>query len=168
MRVKVLAIALCCFLFSNVGSCEELTLEKKAAIKELLEVTGAVQIYTQFADAFSQGISQALRKANPDIDPRAFDFIREESTAVMREEFVSKTSFLDLVIPVYNRYLTLEEINGLIRFYKTPLGMKTISILPELAQEGKKASQTLAQLISPKLHQRILDRLRKEGIDTGE
>jgi hypothetical protein len=43
MKIFVLAIASCYFLAPISGYCDELTLEKEAAIKELLQVTGATQ-----------------------------------------------------------------------------------------------------------------------------
>jgi hypothetical protein len=42
---------------------------------------------------------------------------------------------LDLAVPIYDKYFSHEEIKGLIRFYETPLGQKTISVLPQLTTE---------------------------------
>ena len=36
---------------------------------------------------------------------------------------------------VYDKYLTHDEIKGLIRFYETPLGQKTLSVLPQIVSE---------------------------------
>ena len=66
--------------------------------------------------------------------------------------------------PIYHKYLTLEEIEGLIQFYKTPLGRKAISVMPKMTQEGMIAGQEWGQSIGPKFQQKVLDRFKKEGI----
>ncbi len=164
MRILVLATTLCYFLAPSLGYCDELNLEKKAAIKELLQVTGASQMGEFFGNAFTQQMTQVLKKTEPDIDPKAFDIIKEEVESLMHEELVVKESLLPSMYLIYHKYLTLEETKGLIRFYKTPLGRKTISVMPKMAQEGMKAGQAWGQSIGPKLQQRVLERFKKEGI----
>ncbi len=164
MRALVLAITLCYLLAPSLGYCDELNLEKKAAIKELLQVTGATQMGEMFGNAFAQQITQVWKTAKPDIDPKAFDIIQQEVEAIMYEELVVKESLIPHMYPIYHKYLTLEEIKGLIRFYKTPLGRKTISVMPKMTQESMQAGQAWAQSIAPKLDQRVLDRFKKEGI----
>ncbi len=164
MRILMIAITLCYFLAPRLAFCDELTLEKKAAIKELWQVTGATQIGELFGNAFAQQMTQVLKKAKPDIDPKAFDIIKEEMQALMHEELVVKESLLPFMYPIYHKYLTLDETNGLIRFYGTPLGRKTISVMPKMSQESMKAGQEWGQSIARKFQQRVLDRLEKEGI----
>jgi hypothetical protein len=164
MRNLVLAITLCCFFTPSLAYCDELTLEKEAAIKELLKVTGVTQMGELFGNVFAQQMTQVLKKSKPDIDPKAFDIIKEEVESLMHEELVVKESLLPFMYPIYHKYLTLEETNGLIRFYKTPLGRKTISVMPKMTQEGMKAGQEWGQSIGPKFQQKVLDRFKKEGI----
>lgn len=164
MKFIVLAITVCYFLAPSLACCDELTLEKKAAIKELLQVTGATQMGELFGNAFAQQMMQILKKSKPDIDPKAFDIVKEEAESLIHEELVVKESLHQFMYPIYHRYLTLEETNGLIRFYKTPLGRKAISVMPKMAQEGMKAGQEWGQLLGPKFQQKVLARLKKEGI----
>ncbi len=164
MRFLIITIALCFFITPSLGYCDELTLEKKEAIKELLQVTGVLQITELFGSAITQQMFQVLIKSKPDIDPKAFDIVREEVEALMHEELVVKESLYPFMYPVYHKYLTLEETNELIRFYKTPLGQKTISVMPKMTQEGMKAGQAWGQSIDLKFQQRVSDRFKKEGI----
>jgi hypothetical protein len=164
MKIFLLGITLCYFLAPSAGYCDELTLEKKAAIKELLQVTGATQMGELMGNAVAQQMGQAWKKAKPDIDPKAFDIITEEITALIHEEFVVKESLFPFLYPIYHQYLTLEETNGLIQFYKTPLGRKAIDVMPKMTQESVKAGQAWMQTIIPKYQQRVSDRFNKEGI----
>ena len=164
MRLLMLTITLCYCITPSLGYCDELTLEKKEAIKELLIVTGATQMGELFGNAISQQMIQVLKNSKPDIDPKALDIVNEEIKVLMHEELVVKESLNPFMYPIYHKYLTLEETNGLIRFYKTPLGRKTISVMPKMTQEGMKAGQAWGQSIGVKLQQRVLDRFKKEGI----
>ena len=75
MRILVVAITLCYLLAPSLGYCDELNLEKKAAIKELLQVTGATQMAEIMGNYCAQQLTQVYKKTKPDIDPRAFDII---------------------------------------------------------------------------------------------
>jgi len=82
----------------------------------------------------------------------------------MREETGEKGSFQQVIYPIYNKYLTLDEIREIIRFYKTPAGKKIISVLPKMMQESMQATQPWANSLMPRLQQRVLTRFEKEGI----
>ena len=62
MRFFLLVISLGCFMITNIGYGDELTSEKKAAIRELLQVTGVMQMETLFGDAFSQQMIQLVQQ----------------------------------------------------------------------------------------------------------
>jgi len=54
------------------------------------------------------------------------------------EKFRAKLTiqdFLDMAAAAYDKYLTDDDIKGLIQFYQTPLGQKTLTILPKLTAE---------------------------------
>ncbi|HEX4642128.1 MAG TPA: DUF2059 domain-containing protein, partial [Candidatus Acidoferrales bacterium] len=52
---------------------------------------------------------------------------------------------LDLAIATYDKYLTDEDIKGLIQFYQTPTGQKTLSVLPKIVVELQTAGQKLGE-----------------------
>ncbi|MFQ5488866.1 MAG: DUF2059 domain-containing protein [Gammaproteobacteria bacterium] len=161
LKIMVLLAAVC---LSTIAAAEELTAEKKAALKELMNVTGASQMSQLFGNAFVQQMSDALRRARPDIDPRAFDIVREEVMAVMHEELEEKESLQTLIYPIYHKYLSLEETRALIRFYKTPLGRKSIEVMPKMTQEAMLVGQQWGRQLAPRIQQRVLARFAKEGI----
>lgn len=143
---------------------EKLTPEKRAALKELMDLTGASHMSKIFGEAFIRQMSNSLRRARPDIDPRAFDILRQEVMAVMREELDKKGSLQALIYPIYNKYLTLDETRALIRFYRTPLGKKTIEVMPKMTREAMMVGQRWGQQLAPRIQERVLARFRKEGI----
>jgi uncharacterized protein len=151
-------------LTSSLGYCEELTLEKKNAIEEMLEVSGTLEMAMYMASTVSGNLVQNYKKSKPDIDPKAFDIIQEEIIAGFHDEVVTKKSLTPFLYPIYNKYFTLEEINELIRFYKTPIGQKVVSAMPLATQDSMKATQEWGLKIIPPILQRIKDHMKKEGI----
>lgn len=64
------------------------------------------------------------------------------------EKFQSKMKtddLMDLMVPIYDKYLTKDDINGLAQFYQTPLGKKMISVLPQLVIETQTAAMNMGQ-----------------------
>ncbi|MEQ8313028.1 MAG: DUF2059 domain-containing protein [Gammaproteobacteria bacterium] len=146
---------------------DEVSAEHEAAIRLLIEETGALDMGEQFADLFVTQMSQGLRQARPDIPPRAFVIIREETMATLQEELESG-SMEDLVVPIYAKYFTLEEVQELLAFYRTPIGRKTVEVMPVLTQESMQVGQSWGMAIGPVIGQRVAERLAEEGIEVGQ
>ena len=54
---------------------------------------------------------------------------------------------LDAAVPIYDKYLSDEDIKGLIQYYQTPLGKKALSVLPHIAIDMQNEGQKLGQQI---------------------
>jgi uncharacterized protein len=66
---------------------------------------------------------------------------------------------------IYNKYLTHEEIKGLLVFYKSELGQKAIDVMPKMTSEAIVLGQAWGQGLGPELVQRLQAALKKEGIE---
>ncbi len=164
MRYVAIAITLCCLFFPSPGHCDELTPEKKAAIKEMLQASGSAQMGELIGNATAQQMIQFYKKTKPDMDPRAFEIMAEEIKGVFHEEFIVKESFYPFVYPIFHKYYTMADLNDLIGFYKSPIGRKLVSVTPIITQESMKAGQEWAQDIFPSLGQMLKTRFKEEGI----
>ena len=54
-------------------------------------------------------------------------------------------------IPIYKKYYSNDEILQLIDFYKTPIGQKSLVVLPDLSKEFAKAGQDWGKSLEPKI-----------------
>lgn len=69
--------------------------------------------------------------------------VEEEIWDEFEKEF-SKTSLDDLtemLVPVYNKYLTIEDLEAMIEFYSTPTGKKFARNTPMITQESMQIGQ---------------------------
>jgi uncharacterized protein len=74
---------------------------------------------------------------------------------------VRSDELIDLVVPIYDRYYTLEEIRDLTRFYQSPVGQKTIKVLPKLSAEAIDAGQEWGRIVAD----RAIRKLKDKGYD---
>ena len=80
-------------------------------------------------------------------------------------EELAKGDFNNNIIPLYDKYFTLAEIQQLLDFYETDIGKKTIEVMPQLTQESIIIGQQWGESIGPIIGQRITRRLAEEGIE---
>ena len=102
-----------------------------ATIRQLLAITGTGKRMVQGMET----MVPAQRAANPRI-PAAF---WDSFLAHARQD---TTRLLEQLIPIYAAHLTKAELEGLVRFYETPLGRRVAEVLPLIMQESMQAGQS--------------------------
>jgi uncharacterized protein len=117
---------------------------KQADIRHLLQITSAGSLATQSMDQMEKTIRPMVTEALPPGD------YREKLVNLFFEKFRSKRQpdeLADLVVPIYNKYYSDEDIKGLIQLYQTPLGKKMLSTLPQVMAESQAAGTKWGQQI---------------------
>ena len=117
------------------------TPEKRQRIERLLEVTGALNIAKMMSEAVTRQMTSAISQARPDIPAEAMDIVAEETNAVISDAMVAKGGFIDLIIPVYAKHFSTDELDALIAFYESPVGAKTVSVMPQITREAMQIGQ---------------------------
>jgi len=111
---------------------------KEADIRKLLELTGAKELALQTMQNMEGSIRPLLTNSLP---PGEY---REQLITLFFEKFHTKVvgnDLLDLIIPIYDKHFSSQEIAGLIQFYRTPLGKKLAEAMPQLTDEAQQAGQ---------------------------
>lgn len=92
-------------------------------------------------------------------DPAQIDGLMRKVSAVLKEEF-SKTLKGDMVT-TYAAVFTQEELQGLLEFYRSPVGKKLVEKTPELARKSMELQQKNFATLWPKIDQAIKEYLRE-------
>jgi hypothetical protein len=71
--------------------------------------------------------------------------------------------FIGRLVPVYQRHFTADELDGLLKFYKSPLGQKVINEMPTTMAEASQAGQQWSHERSDQL---IAELKQKGSLDT--
>ena len=121
---------------------------KRAEIRQLIELTGAANVSS---DALRQIIAP-LKAGFPEVPEEFWDTFTKE---------VHSDELIDLVIPIYDKYYTRAEIHDLTLFYQSPVGQKTIKVLPKLSAEAIDAGQEWGRMVAD----RAMRKLKDKGYD---
>ena len=117
---------------------------KKADIRQLLEITGAANLATQTMDDMEKTMRPMIAGALP---PGEY---RDKLVDLFFEKFRSKRTpdhLMEVIIPIYEKYYSDDDIKELIAMYQTPLGRKMLSVLPQIAAESQAAGKAWGEQI---------------------
>lgn len=138
-----------CLIFLTIlynANADPKSPSKHEDLNELMELTGAgqlgIQVMEQMIGSFKQG--------NTGIPDKFWDEFMAE---------VNVNELVELVIPIYGKYLTRNDVKQLIKFYKTPVGKKLIEVQPMIMQESMMIGQEWGQKIAEK----VIKSLKEKG-----
>lgn len=95
----------------------------KESIIQLLEMTNTIKSVQQSIDP----LLRMLKTLKPDAPDEFWSDIRNN---------INSDNFTSLIIPIYQKHLSEEDVQNLIAFYKTPTGKKFITVKPMLDKEA--------------------------------
>jgi len=116
--------------------------QKEARIRELMDVTGTKNLGQQLIEAGMEQFRSSVLDSQPD-NPRAKQFV--EAFLIRFQKHFDPDSLNDKVIPIYDKYLTTEDLQGLLDYYHSPLGQRMLKVLPEVTRESQAAGFALGQ-----------------------
>lgn len=152
-----LGIAFAAFMFfaAAMPAYAQMSDSKKALIEELLDVTNTREMALMMGDHMIANMKAMTQ--TPNLNDAQFETI----ASIVKEEFGKEIdTFLDMVVPVYDKHFTEAELQELVAFYKTPIGQKAIETLPKITSEIAPLSQQWAISIMPKVQSRIQAELK--------
>jgi len=115
-------------------------------LKKMFEVSGAEETYK---NVITQMIS---------IYKQEYTDIRSEFWKEIENELL-KTSLSDLaelLVPVYNKYMTKEDLESIIEFYESPIGKKFAKNQPMIVQESMQVGQQWGKKLGQEIANKIL------------
>lgn len=121
---------------------------KPEDIRKLLKATNGAQMGRQVVDR----MIQILSKSTPNVP----DSIWSEF-----QNSVDWDSLVSMLIPVYQRYLSKDDIKAMTQFYESKAGRHLIAAQPTILQE----SMSIGQKMGEEVMSRIVERLKEKGYD---
>ena len=119
--------------------------QKTALVRQFLEATGALDQAIRVVETNLP----AQRAANPAIPAVFWDRLLAQVKARRNE-------FLNEAVPVFARLFTIEELKGLVEFYRSPLGKRLMEIQPQMSKELSEAGQRWGQRLSVEVAQQLV------------
>ena len=164
--IKILtawAVTFCLLVTPAVA--EKINPAKRADIEKLIRITGPPDVTQQTSHFFIRQFSQTIKTSRPDLPAKTYQILSDEINKVVDEHMTAKGGFLDRVVPIYAKHFNHAEIKGLLKFYQTDLGQKTIKVWPLILQESMLLAQDWWKALAPLIKDRVNNRFKKEGIE---
>jgi hypothetical protein len=125
----------------KAGSSDKVDPAKEAAIRHLMEITQTSKLGDNIATYLSgqvrSGVSHGIA---PDALPKFMDAFNQKFAATGASSAVTNA-----MVPIYARAFSMEDIQGLIQFYESPLGQRVVKGLPDVVQESQVTGVQLEQ-----------------------
>lgn len=123
--------------------------QKEADIQKLLAMTDSLDMGQQVVDRLL-AIQQGAQSAVPQ---EVWDEIRAE---------LDMTRIQPVIVAIWDRHFSHDDIRGLIEFYESPLGRKLVETQPAVMRESMAAGELWARQVL----QRIQEKLARKGYAT--
>lgn len=110
--------------------------EKRAEIEKLMKLTGMERLVDQMMHQMIGNFRQSMQEV-----PNEFwdQFAKK----------VKASDMIELVMPVYDKYYSLEDLRAVNAFYSSPAGQRVLSTMPQVMQEcmviGQKWGEKIGQ-----------------------
>jgi hypothetical protein len=119
---------------------------KEADIHRLVDLSGTKAAMTQIIDGMEKNMRPWVTSSLPEGD------YREKLVDLFLQKFhdhliAEIPQLVDSAVPLYDKYFSREDIQGLIRFYETPLGQKALGVLPKLSMEIQAEGMKLGEML---------------------
>ena len=127
---------------------------KEAAIRKLFEIQGINKSFQQIVTTMLNNMRPMMNSSLPpgEYRDKLLDLFSERFQSKLRVE-----QFVNLTIPIYDKYFTQDEIEGLTKFYQTSLGKKVITVLPQVLVESQTESMKLGEKYGREAMAEVLD-----------
>jgi len=101
---------------------------KRAEIEKLLQLTGM----TKLVDQMKAQMIGSIRQSQPNAPAEFWD---KFSAKMDSHQLIEK------IVPIYDKYYTVEDLQALNAFYSSPVGHKILATLPNVMQESMRVGQ---------------------------
>ena len=160
--VRAAIVVMVVMLFGSLeGRAQnEPTPAKMAAIREFLEVTQATSMTTTIVDNLSGQMMRQILQGVPGMRKEHAD----ELSALLSAEFRANADSLErLMVLLYDRHFSEEELMAATAFYRTPAGKSMLAKTPLVVQESFSIGQRWGAEIGQRAAQRAVQRGRALG-----
>lgn len=137
MKKLLLLAALCLFSAGTAAAQQD---PYREAVAELMQASGSLAN----VDAVARQMLGYLQGTNDESDAFWANYM-DKITEKLR------TRMVDIYVPIYRKYLTLEDLQAMTEFYASPVGQKLVAVTPQIMGEGMEAGTRLAEEVMVEL-----------------
>jgi uncharacterized protein len=120
------------------GQQRKVSAVQEADIRQLLQLTGTTDAVAGQMGQMAEQLKPLVENSLPPGERR--HEIAEAFTKRFRARANSE-ALTKLMIPIYAKYLTDDDVKSLIRFYESPAGQRLLKVMPQMMKESGEAGR---------------------------
>lgn len=128
-----------------------------ASIRELLKVTHSDQLINQMMSGVEQSMNtsmQAALKGQPvTAEMKQQMQVTNSKISTVMKDAMAWSKIEPIMVNIYRQSYSQEEVNGMLTFYKSPIGQSVIQKQPVVAQKSMQLMQQHMLTVMPKIMQ---------------
>jgi uncharacterized protein len=134
--------------------------DRVAAAKELMQIAGVARQFDEVMPFLTGQLAQSFVAIAPD---KASE-IREVFGQLAVKFVDRKGELIEQIAAVYADKLAMEELSALIAFYKSPAGMKFVTVQPDIMRQSMMLGQRWGAQLGREIEQEAREELKKRGV----
>jgi len=115
----------------------EVSKEKREEIEKMLRLTGMEKMVDQIKTQMISGLKNQITDV-------------PETFWTKFAQKMDSRELIEKIIPVYDKYYTIEDLRAVNAFYASPAGQKVLSTMPQVVQESMKIGEEWGRKIGEK------------------
>jgi len=125
----------------NQAPAERLDPAKDAAIRHLMDITEVSKMGDNIQAYITHQVQEAVGRtvATEKVDKFMSTFSTKFSATATPE------AVTDAMVKIYAKNFSMEDIQGLIQFYETPLGKRVVKSMPEISEQSQRVGVEMDQ-----------------------
>jgi hypothetical protein len=135
--------------------------QKIVAAREMMEVSGAAKQFDEVVPLMFDQLAVAFGKMAPGKDRE----IREAFEKITPRFKQRKYELIDQIAELYAREMSLDDINAVIAFYKSPVGSRFSALQPKITRESMALGHRWGEKLGMELQDEARQELRRRGIN---
>jgi len=151
LLIIVLAALISC---AATVRADDISPEKRQEIEKMLKSTGMEKVANQIMGQ----MIETFKTQSPDVPAEFWTKLQQQMDV---HDLISR------IIPVYDKYYTLEDLKAINAFYESPAGQKVLANLPQITQECMKIGQQWGEEVGQKVAQQVQEEHGNQGGGSG-
>ena len=143
--IVFLAVSIVCA--AGAESKPAISKEKVAEIQKTLRLVGMEKLMGQMKEQMFTMFRQKITNVPEDYWKRA-------------EAKFDMAELIQLIIPLYDKYYSIEDLKAVNAFYESPVGQKVLSTLPQITQESMKIGQAWGEDVARRVELEAMTELK--------
>jgi len=149
------------------GAEVEVPASYRKVMRTYLEAQGSFEAIGQtVAYGAAQETLQAIANSGVEVTEAMQQIVVEEALETYGTKFSSIDSLTNIWAPVYYKHFSEAEMVEMTKFFQSPIGKKSIELLPAINPDGMLAIQKISVAITPGFQLAVDARFREAGIGT--